>query len=50
MNDINSIIDYLSMKRTQSNINGTSHHACALVPNHLKGCFSKVDNLWRKSL
>ena len=50
MNDITSIISYLSMKRIQSNLNGASHHACALVPNHLKGCFSKGDNLWRESL
>ena len=40
------IVNYLSSRRIKSNMCGTSHHACALVPNHLKGCASKVDNLW----
>ncbi len=40
------IVNYLSQKRTATNLTGASHHACALVPNHLKGPHSKVDNLW----
>ena len=41
------IINFLTEKRTNScNLNGNSHHACALVPNHLKGCSAKVGYLW----
>ena len=40
------IVNYLSQRRIKSNTFGTSHHACALVPNHLKGNIAKVDYLW----
>ena len=40
------IVEFLSERRVKSNMFGASHHACALVPNHIKGNIAKVDNLW----
>lgn len=40
------IVNYLSSRRIKTNLCGTSHHACALVPNHLKGSIAKVGNIW----
>ena len=50
MNKNKNIISYLSTKRIKTNVFGTSHHACLLVPNHLKGLSAKVGYLWRESL
>ena len=42
-----NVINFLRTKRSNShNLSGNSHHACALVPNHLKGTSAKVGYLW----
>lgn len=41
------VVNFLRDKRISTcNLNGNSHHACALVPNHLKGTSAKVGYLW----
>ena len=46
MNKNMNIVDYLRSKRISGNLHGNSHHACLLVPNHLKGISAKVGNIW----
>lgn len=47
MNKNSVIIDYLASRRCDDrDLHGNSHHACLLVPNHLKGLSAKGGYLW----
>lgn len=46
MNKNMKIVNYLQYRRVRGNVHGNSHHACLLVPNHLKGTSAKVGYIW----
>lgn len=46
MNKNRDIVKYLQSRRIKGNLHGNSHHACLLVPNHLKGFSAKVGYIW----